>query len=217
MPLTLQVAEIFKSVQGESSRAGLPCVFIRLTGCNLRCVYCDTTYAYDFGVEMSIDDIVATVDRFGLELVELTGGEPLLQPNVIELIDRFIDKGFQTMIETNGSVSLRGVNPNAIVIMDVKTPGSGMAGQMRLDNLRLLKPTDEIKFVLTNRSDYEWSKQFIEEHRLIKKYGLLFSPAYGVLEPQALVGWMLKDNFPARLNVQLHRYFWTERQGRGAI
>src|SRR5512139_1204524 len=156
----MKVCEIFASVQGESSYAGLPCVFVRMTGCNLRCSYCDTAYAYSDGREMTEEEIVRVVQSYGLRLVEVTGGEPLLQPEVPGLITRFLDLGYAVLVETNGSVSIRDLDRRAIVIMDIKTPGSGMSGKMDLRNLDCLKGDGELKFVVTGRPDYEWTRKF---------------------------------------------------------
>ncbi len=202
----MKVNEIFTSIQGESSYAGLPCTFIRMTGCNLRCSYCDTTYAYYEGIELSEDEIVAEVRRTGIGLVEVTGGEPLLQRDVYHLIKRLLDEGYKVLIETNGSVSIKEIDRRAIVILDIKTPGSGMCEEMDYSNLDYIKHTDEIKFVLTDRMDYEWSKEIISRYGLINRCHLLLSPASGILPPKDLANWMLEDRLQARLNLQLHKY-----------
>ncbi|MCC6346989.1 MAG: radical SAM protein, partial [Nitrospirales bacterium] len=154
----MRVCEIFAGIQGESSHAGLPCVFVRLTGCNLRCIWCDTTYAYEEGREMSREEVLARVGEFGIGLVELTGGEPLLQGEAFPLASELLDEGYTVLIETNGSVSIREVDPRAVVIMDIKTPKSGMFSRMDLGNLEHLKPADEVKFVVMDREEYEWVK-----------------------------------------------------------
>ena len=204
----MKVCEIFASIQGESTYAGLPCVFIRLTGCNLRCVYCDTAYAYDEGREMSLEEIVEAVIPHGIGLVEVTGGEPLLQAETRALVAVLLDKGFGVLIETNGSVDIGGVDRRAVIIMDIKTPGSGMSGEMALGNLKLLTPRDEVKFVITGRDDYEWTKGFIKTHGLEGRCKILLSPAYGALPPRELLKWILEDRLPVRLNLQLHKYIF---------
>ncbi len=210
----MRVCEIFSSVQGESTYAGLSCTFIRLSGCNLRCKYCDTTYAYEGGEEYTVDELADEAGKRGIGLVEITGGEPLLQEGVRELITRLSDEGFTVLLETNGSVGIKGIDPRATVIMDVKTPGSGMAGETDLANLGFLKPSDEVKFVLTDRADYEWARDFMRKHGLQEKCKALLSPVFGVLDPGKLAGWMLRDGLGARLNLQLHKYvFGSQRRG----
>jgi 7-carboxy-7-deazaguanine synthase len=210
----VKVCEIFKSIQGESSYAGMPCLFIRLTGCNLRCSYCDTTYAYYEGRELSEDEIMSEVHHAGINLVEITGGEPLLQKEVFHLIKRLLDEGYKVLVETNGSVSIKDVDRRTVIILDMKTPGSGMSEEMDLSNLDAIINSDEIKFVITSRIDYEWSKDIIHKYGLIKKCHLLISPASGILSPEDLARWMLEDRLEARLNLQLHKYiFDSERKG----
>jgi 7-carboxy-7-deazaguanine synthase len=210
----VKVCEIFKSIQGESSYAGMPCLFIRLTGCNLRCSYCDTTYAYYEGRELSEDEIMSEVHRAGINLVEITGGEPLLQKEVFHIIKRLLDEGYKVLVETNGSVSIKDVDRRAVIILDMKTPGSGMSEEMNLSNLDTIKTSDEIKFVITGRMDYEWSKEIVHKYGLIKKCHLLISPASGILSPEDLARWMLEDRLEARLNLQLHKYiFDSKRKG----
>jgi len=211
----MKVCEIFASIQGESTYAGLPCVFVRMTGCNLRCVYCDTAYSYEEGTEMSEDEIFEQVSGYGINLVEITGGEPLLQSEeVLPLIDRLIKSGYKVLVETNGSISIRDINPSAIIIMDIKTPGSGMHGKMSDINLDYIKPEDEIKFVIFDKADYEWAKQAISRNRLLNKCRILLSPAYGILSPETLSMWIIADRLPVRLNLQLHKYiFGNERRG----
>jgi 7-carboxy-7-deazaguanine synthase len=209
----MKVSEIFTSIQGESSYAGLPCTFIRMTGCNLRCYYCDTTYAYYEGRELSEEDIIREVRSAGINLVEITGGEPLLQRGVYHLIGRLLDDDFKVLIETNGSLSIGGVDKRAVVILDIKTPGSGMNEKMDLSNLDYIKHTHEIKFVITSRTDYEWSKAIIHKYNLIDKCHLLLSPAYGILPSEKLAGWMIEDRLYARLNLQLHKYIFGADEG----
>jgi 7-carboxy-7-deazaguanine synthase len=208
----MKVCEIFTSIQGESSYAGMPCTFIRLTGCNLRCSYCDTSYAYFEGRELSEDEILSEVQRAGIDLIEITGGEPLLQYEVFQLIRRLLDENYEILIETNGSQCINEIDKRAIVVLDIKTPGSGMSGEMDFSNLDSIRSSDEIKFVITNREDYEWSKEIIQKHKLLGKCHLLFSPAFGILPPENLARWMIDDRLKIRLNLQLHKYIFSSEQ-----
>ncbi|HMK60347.1 MAG TPA: radical SAM protein [Dissulfurispiraceae bacterium] len=208
----MKVCEIFTSIQGESTYAGLPCVFVRIGGCNLRCTYCDTTYAYDEGRELTSDEVVAEVLKYGVSLVEITGGEPLLQGEVASLISRMLDIGLRVLIETNGSVDIGTIDQRATVIMDIKTPGSGMSEAFKIENLDKLKSIDEIKFVLTNKTDYDWAKDFLFRFGLSDKCAILFSPAFGYIKPSDLAGWMLNDKLQVRLNLQLHKYIYQPDQ-----
>jgi 7-carboxy-7-deazaguanine synthase len=208
----VKVCEIFTSIQGESSYAGMPCTFIRLTGCNLRCSYCDTTYAYYGGKELSEDEIMSEVRRAGIDLVEITGGEPLLQKEVFPLIERLLDKGYTVLVETNGSQSIKEIDKKAIVILDIKTPGSNMSKDMDFSNLDCIKSSDEIKFVITSKGDYEWSKEIIQRYKLMEKCHLLYSPAFGVLPPENLARWMINDGLKIRLNLQLHKFIFSSEQ-----
>ncbi len=205
---TLKVCEVFTSIQGETTFAGLPCAFVRLTGCNLRCAYCDTRYAYDEGADTPVAAIVRDVLDTGMDLVGITGGEPLLQPAVHTLAAELLGRGKAVLIETNGSVSIEGIDPRAVLILDVKTPGSGMSERMDLQNLRRIRPNDEVKFVLTDRRDYDWAKAMVHDHGLTGRCAVLFSPAYGLLRPSVLVAWMMEDRLAVRLNLQLHKYIW---------
>ena len=210
----LRISEIFFSLQGETSRIGLPTVFIRLTGCPLRCTYCDTTYAYEEGIELSEDEIVDKVKAIGIHTVEITGGEPLLRKEVFHLTERLLDDRYRVLIETNGSQDIRGIDERAVIILDIKTPGSGMADTLLMSNLTHLKPIDEVKFVITGREDYEWAKRFIGEHFLPGMCILHFSPASGLLDPQTLSKWMIDEKFEVRLNLQLHKYIYgADRRG----
>lgn len=204
----MKVCEIFAGIQGESTYAGLPCVFVRLTGCNLRCSYCDTPYAYDEGREMTAGEIVGAASAFGIRLVEVTGGEPLMQKEAFPLVKQLLDNGFSVLIETNGSVSIRDVDRRAVIIMDIKTPKSGMSAQMDPENLEYLKRNDELKFVVADREDYEWVRAFIEERRLADTCTVLLSPLFGSLQPRELSQWILDDKLPVRLNLQLHKYIY---------
>ena len=214
--ILIQISEIFTSIQGESTYAGLPCTFIRLSGCSLRCLYCDTTYAYEEGEEYTIDSLVDEVVRADAAMVEVTGGEPLEQDDTPALVAALLDKvdkagkGFKkkVLVETNGSRDISVLDPRAIVIMDIKTPGSGEAGSFDLHNIDMLKPSDEVKFVLTGREDYEWARSFLQEHDILLKSEVLFSPVFGSLEPAVLARWILDDALTVRLNLQLHKYIF---------
>ncbi len=204
----LTVNEIFRSIQGESSRAGRPCVFVRLTACNLRCVWCDTAYAFEKGKPISVSGIVEQVDRWSIPYVLLTGGEPLLQPGVHDLIADLLDRGKEVAVETGGSLDISPVDRRVAIVMDLKCPGSGMVRENDWRNLDRLKPDDEVKFVLADRADYEWTVRTIREHRLTERFGVLLSPVHGVLHPRDLADWMLNDQLNARLQLQIHKYIW---------
>jgi 7-carboxy-7-deazaguanine synthase len=216
MPLIVQSAgvltinEIFHSIQGESTYTGRPCVFVRLTACDLRCSWCDTPYAFTEGRKMSLDDVVAQVEAYGCPLVEVTGGEPLLQKDVYPLMDRLLASGHTVMLETGGHISIERVPPAVIRIVDVKCPGSGESEKNDWANLDRLTPRDEVKFVIKDRGDYEFARDVLARHRLADRCGaVLFSPVHGVLEPKALAEWMLVDRLPARLQLQAHKYIWS--------
>jgi 7-carboxy-7-deazaguanine synthase len=205
----LTVNEIFHSIQGESSYAGLPCVFVRLTACDLRCAWCDTAYAFTEGAKREVDDVVAQVESWGCRLVEITGGEPLLQPDVYPLMDRLLERGFQVLLETGGHVSLDRVPDRVVRIMDVKCPGSGEAGKTAWANLERLTSRDEVKFVIADRRDYDYAKDVVLRHDLASRVAdVLFSPAHGILPPTELAAWLLADRLPARLQLQVHKYIW---------
>ncbi|MCL4475025.1 MAG: radical SAM protein [Nitrospirae bacterium] len=204
----MKVCEIFSSIQGESTYAGMPCVFVRMTGCNLRCSYCDTVYAYEEGTELTGEEIMDKIQAIGLKTVEITGGEPLLQKDVPPLTKKLLDREYRVLIETNGSQDIHGIDERAVIILDIKTPGSGMADKVMLSNLPLLKPQDEVKFVITHRNDYEWAKIFVREHSLMGRCTILFSPAFGMLDPRHLSKWILEDRLEVRLNLQLHKYIY---------
>lgn len=206
----LKINEIFKSIQGESSHAGLPCIFVRLTGCNLRCTYCDTEYAFYEGKEMTVADIVKSVDSCGISLVEITGGEPLLQKEVYPLMQALLEKKYTVMLETGGSLSLEEVPQAVIKIMDLKCPGSGEESRNNYHNLRHLTSKDEVKFVILNRQDYEWCKQILNKYEIHKKAPVLFSPVYDKLDLKDLAKWVLEDNLPVRLQTQLHKVIWSK-------
>ncbi len=208
MPLT--VNEIFSSIQGESSYAGRPCVFVRLTGCNLRCSYCDTTFAYHEGERMGIGEIVARVRRYGVPLVEVTGGEPLLQEETPALIKELLDHGCRVLLETNGTLDVSPVDARCVKIMDIKAPSSGEEKRNDLTNLEKLTPGDEIKFVIGDRADYEFSRDILKRIPRDVAGGMIvhFSPVFGVLEPRLLAAWILEDNLPVRLHLPLHTIIW---------
>ncbi len=208
------VNEIFHSIQGESTRAGLPCTFVRLTGCHLRCGYCDTPHAFHEGAPMTVDEVAGDVERIGCRFVTITGGEPLLQEEVYPLMRRLAEAGYDLQIETSGAVDVSRVDPRVRVILDVKTPGSGEAQAMDWSNLERLKPGDEVKFVLVDRADYEWSREVIRTRPLPPDVPVLLSPAHGALDPAALAEWMKRDDLGARLHLQIHKYIWgPDRRG----
>ena len=204
----LTVNEIFKSIQGESSFTGLPCLFIRLTGCNLRCTWCDTEYAFYEGKPKSVQDIMDAIEPLGVPLVEITGGEPLLQDEVYDLMNALLAKNYQVLVETGGGVSVAKVPERVIKILDIKCPGSGEDAKNLWDNLDHLNPHDEVKFVLADRADYEWSKEVLGRTHIDKKVGVLFSPVYDKLDLKELTAWVLKDNLPVRVQTQLHKVIW---------
>ena len=210
----LRVNEIFYSIQGESSRAGEPCVFVRMTGCGLRCTYCDTEYAFYEGEDRSINEIIEEVESFECKLVELTGGEPLEQEGVYALMDELLQKGYDLMIETGGHIDISRVDARVKRIVDLKTPSSGMMKRNRYENIAHLTKHDEVKFVIGSREDYEWAKQAIIQHDLLKRCEILFSPSHGELPNQALADWILEDRLPVRFQLQLHKYIWGDVAGR---
>jgi len=206
--MALVVNEIFRSIQGESTYAGELCTFVRLTGCNLRCSYCDTTCAYEGGREMSVEQVLERVRSYNTRLVEITGGEPLLQPETPKLAQALTDAGYRVLVETNGSVDISVLPVGAIRVMDIKTPGSGMSERTDWANLKELRPDDQVKFVITDRRDYEWARNVVAQHDLTTKVTVLFAPASGRLPPEALADWMVHDNLPIRFQVQLHKLVW---------
>lgn len=206
--MSLRVNEIFYSIQGESTYAGRPCVFVRLTGCNLRCRWCDTTYAFHEGEQRSIEQVLEQVRGYKCPLVEITGGEPLLQEAVHLLIDRLLLEGYEVLIETGGSLSIDRLDRRVVKILDLKAPGSGMDPHNNLENLQHLDKKDQIKFVVADRRDYEWARQVMAEHALAEKAHILFSPVLGELHPRELAEWILTDRLNVRLQIQLHKYLW---------
>ncbi len=214
--MSLKVNEIFFSIQGESSHAGRPCAFIRLAGCNLRCTYCDTRYAYEEGSLLEINDIEREISTFRCSLVEVTGGEPLLQPQTPELIRRLLDERYTVLLETNGSRDISVVDDRCTRIVDVKCPSSGQSGKNRLENLDIITPNDEVKFVVGDREDFDYAK-CVMSTGLSRRNGLkppLFSPAFGRLNPESLARWILEDHLDVRLQIQLHKLIWgAEKRG----
>jgi 7-carboxy-7-deazaguanine synthase len=206
----LTVSEIYLSIQGESTYAGEPCVFVRLTACNLRCSWCDTPYAFTGGQKMAVDDVVAEVGARGCRLVEITGGEPLLQREVHDLMQRLVDDGYRVLLETGGHMPLDDVPDEVVAIVDVKCPASGEAERMHWPNLDQLSGQDEVKFVIQDRADFDYAVDVLTRHDLADRVrALLFSPVHGVLAPDVLARWILDAHVPARLQIQAHKYIWT--------
>lgn len=208
-PNTLVVNEIFHSIQGESSHMGRPCVFVRLTYCNLRCTYCDTAYAFDKGRATTIDEILETVRAYDCKLVEVTGGEPLFQENVHALMSRLCDEGFEVLLETGGSLNISRVDPRVNRIVDFKCPSSKMAGKNLWENVKHLKPRDEVKFVIGSREDYEWTKEIMRLYNLASHCPVLMSVVSGKLEASQLAEWILEDKLDVRFQLQMHKYIWS--------
>lgn len=206
------VNEIFYSIQGETTRAGLPCVFVRLTGCDLRCVYCDSEYAFHDGTRMNADEIEHAIALHGCRFVTITGGEPLLQEEVFPLMRRLADAGYDLQVETSGAVDVTPVDSRVRVILDIKTPASGMLDRMDWKNISRLRAGDEVKFVLMGRDDYDWAVNRLREVRLPDGVPTLMSPAHGRLDPRDLAEWMKTDALPARLQLQVHKYIWGSRE-----
>jgi len=204
----LTVNEVFFSIQGEGTRAGRPCVFVRLTGCPLRCVWCDTAYAFHEGTRREEADVIAEVERFPCRLLLLTGGEPLAQAAAFPFLSALLDRGWEVLVETSGHVPIEGLDPRVVAIVDVKAPGSGEEARMHWANLERLRPQDEVKFVIADRRDYEWSREVVRARGLGARGPLLFSPVHGGLDPGLLAQWVLADGLPARVQVQLHKYLW---------
>jgi len=209
----LKIHEIFYSLQGETSRMGLPTAFIRLTGCPMRCTYCDTAYAFSGGSNMEIADILSKVNAFNTRYVTVTGGEPLAQKECHDLLVALCDAGYSVSLETGGAMDISQVDPRVSVIFDVKTPASGEEKNMRWSNVDYLQAKDEIKFVLCNRADYDWAKQKMAELKLLEKCPILFSSSYHDLPPEQLAAWVLEDKLPVRMQLQLHKILWGEKPG----
>jgi 7-carboxy-7-deazaguanine synthase len=205
----MRVTEIFHSIQGESTYVGQPCVFVRLAGCPLRCTWCDTEYAFYGGRECSVDEILGKIDSFGCRLVEVTGGEPLAQPESIPFIARLCDAGYTVLVETSGAIDIAPVDQRAHVILDIKCPGSGMTDRMHWPNLKMLAAKDEVKFVLADRKDYDWAREIMAQYDLAGRCPVLMSPAFGALEPRLLAEWVLADRLPVRFQLQIHKFIWA--------
>ena len=204
----LMVSEIFRSIQGEGLQQGRPCTFVRLAGCNLRCTWCDTEYAFYEGTRMSVAEVLERVETFRCRLVEVTGGEPLLQAGAFELMAALCDRGYDVMLETSGAVSIAPVDPRVRRIVDVKCPGSGMSDRNFWGNIAELRQTDELKFVLRDRADFDWAVARIRDLDLTSRCPLIFSPVFGELEPVLLAGWILESRVPVRMQLQMHKYVW---------
>ena len=213
--LSLRITEIFHSLQGETTTTGLPTVFVRLTGCPLRCVYCDTDYAFEGGEKMAIQDILDAVAVYETDFITVTGGEPLAQPQCIELLKQLCDLGYRVSLETSGAMSTEDVDPRVIKIVDLKTPGSGEVGRNLYENINYLQPEDEVKFVICDRKDYDWSCMQIDQLRLRDTGSeILFSPSQGELSPALLAQWILEDKLKVRMQLQAHKVIWGDEKGR---
>ena len=210
----LRITEIFHSIQGESLTVGCPTTFIRLTGCPLRCQYCDTTYAFKGGQWQSIDEIVTKAHEFGASYVTVTGGEPLAQPECVQLMQALVSAGFKVSLETSGALSIESVPKDVMIVMDLKTPSSLESSKNLFENLEHLKPSDQIKFVICNQADFEWTKDIIRQYQLNERCELLVSPSHQQLHPRELAEWVLDSGLPVRLQVQLHKILWGEEPGR---
>jgi len=205
----LTITEIFHSIQGESTYAGAPCVFVRLTGCDLRCAWCDTPYAFSEGRKAAVDEVVATVAAFGCPLVEITGGEPLLQDDVYPLMAALLSRGMTVLLETGGQLSVDRVPAGVVKILDVKCPGSGESARNHWPNLDRLQPADQVKFVILDRADYEFARHVVMRHEIASRCAaVLFSPVHGALDPAELAAWILADRLPVRLQLQVHKVIW---------
>jgi 7-carboxy-7-deazaguanine synthase len=209
-----RITEIFYSLQGETRTVGLPTVFVRLTGCPLRCTYCDTAYAFHGGEKMEISDIVTKVASYNARYITVTGGEPLAQTTSFELLTSLADLGAEVSVETSGAIDIAAVDPRVITVMDLKTPASGEESKNRYQNIALLKPHDQVKFVICDRADYEWACQKLAEYDLVNICEILFSPIHGQLKPAELADWIVEDNLAVRMQIQMHKYLWGDEQGR---
>lgn len=210
----LRITEIFFSLQGETRTVGLPTVFVRLTGCPLRCQYCDTAYAFHGGAWMSIEEILSQVKSYGAHYVTVTGGEPLAQKSCLSLLQCLCDAGYEVSLETSGALEVASVDPRVVKVIDIKTPGSGEVEKNIWKNINHLLPHDQIKFVICDQNDYFWAKKIIEQYHLTSKCEVLFSPSYMQQKPGDLADWIIKDRLPIRLQVQLHKYLWGDVPGR---
>ena len=211
---SLRITEIFHSLQGETSTTGLPTVFVRLTGCSLRCGYCDTAYAFEGGTKMALSEIMRTVQDYGAHHVTVTGGEPLAQPQCIDLLSQLCDVGYRVSLETSGAMPIADVDSRVVKIVDLKTPGSGEVGRNLYDNIPLLLPHDEVKFVICDRQDYDWCCMKVDDLRLADQVAeVLFSPSQGELAPKQLAEWILQDGLNVRMQLQTHKYIWGDQPG----
>ena len=210
---TLKINEIFYSLQGESSRIGIPTIFIRLTGCPMRCNYCDTAYAFHEGKNYSFDEIINEIQQYKTNFITVTGGEPLAQKSCKDFLAKLTNLEYEVSLETGGAISIDQVHEKVKIILDIKTPGSGEVENNFWENLTLIKDQDEIKIVITNHNDYKWAKKLIKKKNLYEKYDILFSPSYSDLDPNKLAGWILEDNLSVRMQVQLHKIIWGEKKG----
>ena len=210
----LRINEIFHSLQGEADAVGYPTVFVRLTGCPLRCQYCDTEYAFHAGDWLALDSIVEAVRGYGAQHVCVTGGEPLAQPNCLKLLERLCDAGFLVSLETSGALDIAAVDARVSRVVDVKTPGSQEAARNRIENFTVLTQRDQLKFVICSREDYDWSKAFLQQHGLSGQCRILFSPSYNQVSPTALADWILADRLPVRFQLQLHKVLWGDTPGK---
>jgi len=210
----LRITEIFYSLQGESKFVGLPTVFVRLTGCPLRCGYCDTEYAFQGGEYQQFDDIINEIAQYNTLYVCVTGGEPLAQKNCLAFLDRLVDAGYYVSLETSGAIDVCDVNNKVVKVMDIKTPGSGEKAKNRWENISCLRTADQVKFVIIDREDYDWAKAVIEEYQLSQRTEVLMSPAFNELPAKRLAEWILEDQLQVRFQLQLHKILWGEEQGR---
>ncbi|WP_349431658.1 7-carboxy-7-deazaguanine synthase QueE [Methylomarinum sp. Ch1-1] len=214
MDKTLRISEIFYSLQGEANTVGLPTVFVRLTGCPLRCVYCDTAYAFTGGEKKTLAEILAQVRQYDTRYVTVTGGEPLAQPRCNDLMTLLLEEDYSVSLETSGALDVSDIDPRVVKVMDLKTPASGELDRNRYDNIDYLTEQDQVKFVIANETDYQWSKTILEEHRLAAKCQVLFSPVMGQMQPAQLADQILADQLPVRFQIQLHKYLWNDAQGK---
>jgi len=209
-----RITEIFYSLQGETRTVGLPTVFVRLTGCPLRCTYCDTAYAFHGGEKREISDIVDEVRQYNPRYITVTGGEPLAQPTCHELLSSLCDLDAEVSLETSGAMDIAAVDPRVVTVMDLKTPASGEESKNKYENIDQLKVHDQVKFVICDRNDYEWSRQKLSEYNLANRCEVLFSPIHGELKPSELADWIVEDNLAVRMQIQIHKYLWGDEQGR---